>query len=182
MMSKHATNPGWIDASMLVGAGFFIFALVLSAVFDPRIRVLHALQTLIYVAVIILTRRGSSWGFGAGCLIAAFWNYTNLFVTTFIRAGLEQLATLIHTGQLHRPDLVVAVVAAAGHFLMIVACVAGFLRTGPNLRQWGQFLGGGILAVAYLVAIIFTTGPQYHRAHQKSVRLLSHRFLQPLPK
>jgi hypothetical protein len=161
MMSKPATNPGWIDASMVVGAGFFIFALVLSAVFDPRIRVLHALQVLIYVAVIILTRRGSSWGFGAGCLIAAFWNYTNLFVTTFIRAGLEQLATLIHTGQLQRPDLVVAVVAAVGHFLMIVACVVGFLRTGPGLRQWGQFLGGGILAVAYLVAIIFTTGPQY---------------------
>jgi hypothetical protein len=128
MMGKPAMNPGWINASILVGAGFFIFALVLSAVFDPSIRVLHALQTLIYVAVIILTRRGSSWGFGAGCVIAAFWNYTNLFVTTFIRAGLEQLMTLVQTGQLHRPDLVV---------------------------------GGGMLAVAYLVAIIFTTGPQY---------------------
>jgi hypothetical protein len=161
MMGKPAMNPGWINASILVGAGFFIFALVLSAVFDPSIRVLHALQTLIYVAVIILTRRGSSWGFGAGCVIAAFWNYTNLFVTTFIRAGLEQLMTLVQTGQLHRPDLVVAVIAAAGHFLMIVACVVGFLRTGPNLRRWGQFFGGGMLAVAYLVAIIFTTGPQY---------------------
>jgi hypothetical protein len=146
---------------MLVGAGFFIFALLLSAIFDPRIRVLHALQTLIYVAVIILTRRGSAWGFGGGCLIAAFWNYTNLFVTTFIRAGLEQFATLIHTGQLQRPDLLVAVIAAAGHFLMIVACVVGFLRTRPNLRRWGQFFGGGILAVAYLVVIIVTTGPQY---------------------
>ena len=140
-MSKHATNPGWIDASMLVGAGFFSFALVLSAVFDPRIRLLHALQALIYVAVIILTRRGSSWGFGAGCLIAAFWNYTNLFVTTFIRAGLEQLATLIHTGQLHRPDLVVAVVAAAGHFLMIVAVSSGSferVRTfASGVSSWG---------------------------------------------
>jgi hypothetical protein len=161
MMGKPATNPGWIDATMLVGAGFFICALALSAVFDPSIRVLHALQALIYVAVIILTRRGSSWGFGAGCVIAAFWNYTNLFVTTFIRAGVDQLMTLVQTGQLHRPDLVVAVIAAAGHFLMIVACVVGFLRTGPNRRRWGQFFGGGILALAYLVAIIFTTGPQY---------------------
>jgi hypothetical protein len=116
---------------------------------------------LIYVAVIIMTRRGSSWAFGAGCVIAAFWNYINLFVTTFIRAGLEQLMTLVRTGQLQRPDLLVAVIAAAGHFLMIVACLVGFLRTGPNLRRWGQFLGGGVLAVAYLVAIIFTTGPQY---------------------
>jgi hypothetical protein len=161
MIGKPAANPGWINASMLVGAGSFIFALVLSAVFDPSIRVLHALQALIYVAVIILTRRDSAWGFGAGCSIAAFWNYTNLFVTTFIRAGLEQLMTLLQTGQLHRPDLVVAVIAAAGHFLMIVACVVGFFRTGPNLRRWGQFFGGGMLAVAYFVSIIFTTGPQY---------------------
>jgi hypothetical protein len=161
MKPKLSTNPRWINASILVGAGFFIVALVLSAVFDPSIRVLHALQTLIYVAVIIMTRRGSSWAFGAGCVIAAFWNYINLFVTTFIRAGLEQLMTLVRTGQLQRPDLLVAVIAAAGHFLMIVACLVGFLRTGPNLRRWGQFLGGGVLAVAYLVAIIFTTGPQY---------------------
>jgi hypothetical protein len=161
MRSKPAARPGWIDRSILAGAGFFIFALALSAVFDPSIRVLHALQALIYVAVIILTRRGNAWGFGAGCLIAAFWNYVNLFVTTFIRAGLEQLATLIHSGQLLRPDLLVAVIAAAGHFLMIVACLVGFLRTRPSLRQWGQFLAGGILAVAYLVVIIFTTGPQY---------------------
>jgi hypothetical protein len=69
--------------------------------------------------------------------------------------------TLVRTAQLQRPDLLVAVIAAAGHFLMIVACLVGFLRTGPNLRRWGQFLGGGVLAVAYLVAIIFTTGPQY---------------------
>jgi hypothetical protein len=161
MMGRASTNPRWINASILVGAGFFIVALVLSAVFDPSIRVLHALQALIYVAVIILTRRGSAWGFGAGCLIAAFWNYINLFVTTFIRVGLEQLMTLVRTGQLQRPDLLVAVIAAADHFLMIGACLVGFLRTGPNPRRWGQFVGGGVLAVAYLVAIIFTTGPQY---------------------
>ena len=160
-MSRPATNPRWINESIFVGAGLFILALVVSAVFDPSIRILHALQALIYVAVIILTRRGSCWGFGAGCFIAAFWNYTNLFVTTFIRTGLEQLMTLLQTGQLQRPDLLVAVIAAAGHFLMIAACVVGFLRTGPNLRRWGQFFGGGMLAVAYLVAIIFTTGPQY---------------------
>jgi hypothetical protein len=161
VLSRPATKPVWIDASVLIGAGFFIAALILSAVFDPSIRVLHALQALIYVAVIILVRRGSAWGFGAGCLIAAFWNYINLFVTTFIRAGFEQLATLIQTGQLRRPDLVVAVIAAAGHFLMIAACVVGFLRARPNLRQWGQFFGGGTLAVAYLVLIIVATGPQY---------------------
>lgn len=37
-----------------------------------------------YIAVIVLTRKNSAWGFGAGCIIAAFWNYINLFVTTFV--------------------------------------------------------------------------------------------------
>jgi hypothetical protein len=70
---------------------FFIFALFLSAVFEPAIRVLHFLQALICVAVVVLTRRNSPWGYGAGVIVSAFWNYINLFVTTFIRNGVEQL-------------------------------------------------------------------------------------------
>ena len=160
-MSKSVTNPAWINVSILVGAGLFIIALIVSAVFDPKIRVLHVLQALIYIAVIVLTRKNSAWGFGAGCIIAAFWNYINLFVTSFVKAGLQQLSTLLRTGQLHRPDLLIAVIAASGHFLLIVACLAAFLRTRPGVRRWGQFMAGGVLAVAYFVAIIITTGPQY---------------------
>ena len=91
MEQSRGPIPRWIRVSILIGAGFFIFALILSAVFDPRIRLLHALQALIYVAVIVLTRRDSAWGFGAGTIISALWNYTNIFFTTFIRAGLVQL-------------------------------------------------------------------------------------------
>ena len=160
-MSKADTNPAWINMSVLVGAGSFIFALFLSAVFDPRIRLLHVLQALIYIAVIVLTRKTSAWGFGAGCVIALFWNYINLFVTTFFKAGLQQLTILLQTGQLHRPDLLIPVIAVAGHFLLIVACLAGFLRTGPGGRAWGQFMTAGALAIGYFVAIIITTGPQY---------------------
>lgn len=161
MEQSQGPIPRWIRVSILIGAGFFIFALILSAVFDPRIRLLHALQALIYVAVIVLTRRDNAWGFGAGTIISALWNYTNIFFTTFIRAGLVQLWVLLHTGQLHRPDLMVAVVAAAGHFLLIFACLAGFLRLRPKAMQWGQFLAGGVLAAGYFMLIIFTTGPQY---------------------
>jgi hypothetical protein len=161
MQTSRVGEPRWIRVSILVGASFFLFALFLSAVFEPKIRVLHALQALIYCAVIVLTRRNSAWGLGAGCIIAAFWNYINLFVTTFIKNGLQQFSVLIQTGQLPRPDLALAVVAASGHFLLIIACLAGFLRQRPGIRQWGQFLGGGILAVVYLVVIIITTAPQY---------------------
>jgi hypothetical protein len=155
------TKPAWINVSILAGAGLFIFALIVSAVFDPTIRVLHVLQALIYIAVMILTRKNSAWGFGAGCVIAAFWNYINLFVTTFVKAGWQQLSTLFQTGQIHRPDLLIALIAAGGHFLLIIACLAGFLRMRPGGRQLGQFIAGGALAVAYFVVIIVTTGPQY---------------------
>jgi hypothetical protein len=135
--------------------------LLVSAVFEPKIRVLHALQSLIYVAVIMLAHRKSAWGYGAGCIISAFWNYINLFVTTFIWAGVEQWLGLLQTGQLKRPDLALSLIAAVGHFLLIIACLAGFLRRSPRAREWGQFLGGGVLAVIYFAAIILTTGPQY---------------------
>ncbi len=154
-------TPAWIKVCIRIGAGFFIFALILSAVFDPKIRLLHTLQALIYVAIIVLTRKQNAWGFGAGFFIASLWNYTNLFVTTFVRGGMRQLALMLQTGHLHRPDLVVAVVAAGGHFLLLFACLAGWLRMRPDLRQVGEFVGGGVAAVAYFVAIIFTTGPQY---------------------
>jgi hypothetical protein len=154
-------NSAWIDVCILVGAGIFLFALALSAVFDPKIRLLHLLQALIYIAVILLTRRRSAWGFGAGALIAVLWNYTNLFVTTFVRGGMQQLGILLRTGHPHRPDLLVAVVAAAGHFLLIAACLAGFLRTRPSTGDWGQVFAGGVIAVGYFVAILYTAGPQY---------------------
>jgi len=134
---------------------------VVSAIFEPSIRLLHALQTLIYIAVIVLTRRESAWGFGAGCIIAAFWNYLNLFVTTFISAGLEQVSILLHTGSLPPPDLLIAVFAAAGHFLLIIGCLAEFVRTGLTFGRLGQFVAGGSLAVAYFALIIVLTGPQY---------------------
>ena len=146
-MERTKPNPRWIDRCIALGAGFFILALVLSAVFDPKIRTLHALQALIYVMVIVLTRRGNAWGFGAGCVLATLWNYTSLFHTSFIRNGVEQLWGFFLSGQMHRPVLLIAVVAALGHVLMIIACLAGFLRLRPGLRRWGQFAAGGVLAV-----------------------------------
>src|SRR5262245_20404561 len=126
-MTTQEVQPRWIRFLIVAGAGCFIFALLVSAIFDPTIRLLHLLQALIYVAVIVLARRSSPWGFGAGFTISLFWNYINLFVTTFIAAGLRQLWALLSTGHLARPDLFIAVIAAGGHVLLIVGCAAGFL-------------------------------------------------------
>jgi hypothetical protein len=160
-MGTRETPPGWVRLLIAAGAGCFIIALLVSAIFDPTIRLLHLLQALIYVAVIALSWRSNPWGFGAGFTIGLFWNYINLFVTTFIAAGLHQLWLLLTTGRLDRPDLFIAVVAAGGHVLLIVGCAAGFLRCRPSLADWGKLAAGGVLAVAYFALIIVTTGPQY---------------------
>lgn len=141
--------------------GALCFALFLSAVFEPSIRVLHTLQALIYVVVVVLTRLDSPWGYGAGVVVPAFWNYINLFVTTFIRNGIEQLTQLLETGRVTRPDQFLAVIAATGHFLLIVACLIGFLKTRPKSGEWTRFICGGLLGMAYFIGIIFMTGPQY---------------------
>ena len=151
--------PRWIRVLIVAGCLMFILALIVSAVFDPTIRVLHTLQIIPYAAVIVLTRRDNAIGYGIGCLLAAFWNYLNLFVTTFIAAGMHQLGILLRTGHLPRPDLLIAVDAALGHFLMIAGCLAGFLCMRP--RRWPQFVAAGILSIGYLVAIIFLAGRQY---------------------
>jgi hypothetical protein len=150
-----------INLAIYLGAGLFIAALWISAIFDPTIRLLHVLQSFIYIAVIIFARRQNAWAFGAGFAKAAFWNYINLFVTTFIYAGWLQLIGLMQTGQLRRPDLFIALIAAGGNFILLAACGIGFLRTRPAARQWAQFAAGGALAIAYFVLIIVTTGKQY---------------------
>jgi hypothetical protein len=67
--------------------------------FDPTVRVLHPFQALIYVAIIYLARRRSAYGFGAGCIMAAFWNYIFLVgahkeIWTFLRV--EPVESLSH--------------------------------------------------------------------------------------
>ena len=92
-------------------------------------------------------------GFGAGFTIAVLWNSANLFITGFVEGGLHSLSMLLRTGRISRPVLLLILVGAAGHFLMIAGCLAGFFRTGPRLRQWAGLLGGAILAISMLALI-----------------------------
>ncbi len=79
-------NPSaWPLVTIQAGAGLFIAALAASVVFEPAVWILHTLQALIYLGVVLLVRRNSDWGFGAGFTIALLWNAANLFATAFIR-------------------------------------------------------------------------------------------------
>ena len=66
---------------------------------------------------------------------------------------------LLHTGHVSRPDTLMVMVGGVADFLLIVACMAGFLQSRPGIRQWGQFFAGGLLALAYFGLIIATLAP-----------------------
>ena len=159
MKQNPVTGSRWVHASILVGVGLFILALTLSAMFVSRLRLLHLLQSLIYVVVVVLTRRNSAWGFGVGVIIAVAWNGLNLFVTHLFQAGAGQFWSLLHTGHVSRPETLMVMVGGVAHFLLIIACIAGFLQLRPGMKLWGQFFAGGLLALAYLILIVATTAP-----------------------
>jgi hypothetical protein len=74
--------------------------------------------------------RHQKWAYGAGISIAAFWNYINLFVNTFIRNGVEALGVIISGGHVANPGTIIAIPAALGHSGMIVFCLWAYLGLG----------------------------------------------------
>ena len=158
----RAPSRKWTFGLIVISSLLFIVVLAVSAAFDSSIRVLHTFQALIYVAVILLARKMSPWGYGAGCFIAAFWNWANIAYTDFLRAGISETAQLLGTGHLERPDLFIAVFAAGAHFILIGACLAGYFQMPSRTRtELLKFLGGGCVAIAYFAGIILLFGQQF---------------------
>jgi hypothetical protein len=143
-----------------IGAGLVLIALAGSAFIIPALRPLHLLQALIYVAIIVLARRNSPWGYGAGVTIAVFWNALSLFVTHLMQAGLGELWSLLRTGQVKRPDTLMVFVGGIGHFILIVACLAAIFHRDTGNRRWWKFAGGGILVLAYFALIVAVARPR----------------------
>ena len=149
-----------VRVCIAIGAGGFLLALAVSALLVPELRVLHLLQSVIYVAVLLLTQRNSAWGFGAGVLIGSAWNYISLFVSHLFQAGAEQFWRCLHTGHLSQPVPFMVTVGGVAHFLLIGACLTGFLDLRPDKSTWGCFFGRGCLALAYFGLIIASAAPR----------------------
>jgi hypothetical protein len=160
MRQNPAGSSCWTRLSIPIGVVLFVFALAVSAFFVPQLRLLHVLQAMIYVAVLVLTRRNSPWGFGIGVIIPTAWNCLNLFVTHLFQAGARQIWSLLHTGHVSRPETMMVTVGVAAHFLLIIACIAGFIQLRPRRKDWGQFFAGGFLAMAYFALIIAIARPR----------------------
>jgi len=152
--------PRWISISIPVGVGVFLLALTGSAIAVPPLRLLHLLQSLIYIGILLFARRNSPWGYGVAVFISTAWNCLNLFVTHLFATGAGLLWTFIDTGRLSRPDTVMVFMGSLAHYLLIVACMAGFLQLRPDKKQWYQFFGGGLLVLVYMAIIILIAAPR----------------------
>jgi hypothetical protein len=150
--SDTRREPSWIFPVIATSSGYFICLLVLAMFFDPSVRILHPFQALIYVAIIYLARRHSAYGFGAGCTIAAFWNYI------FLVGARKDIWSFLtsRTGGIFIPLQLSGVVA---HFLLLAACIVGFQCLNFH-RRWAAFVTGGATAVGVLIALIYMLRPQ----------------------
>jgi hypothetical protein len=152
-VGRKESEPSWVFPAIAISCGYFICLLILAMFFDRSVRVLHPFQALIYVGVVYLAQRQSALGFGAGCLIAAFWNYIFLVgarkdIWTFLTSG---------TGGIFVPLQLSGVVA---HFVLIAACVVGFRCLSPHRGRWAAFFAGGAIAIGVLIALIDALRPQ----------------------
>ena len=89
---------------------------------EADIRWLHFFQAWMYIVTIALSLQGNRWGYFVGISAAGFWDYANVFATTFFFNGLEELSHWVHTGHLARPDLFIAVPAWFSNLLVIIGC------------------------------------------------------------
>lgn len=134
-------------------------ALIVSAWAFPQLRLLHFLQALIYVAIVILARRNSAWGFGAGVTVAVAWNSLNLFVTHNIEAGAVAFWNLLRTGQVRGIVPMMVTLGGIGHFILIAACLIAVFYASAEQHKWWKFVGGAVLSVTYLALIIAIANP-----------------------
>jgi hypothetical protein len=147
----------WQQVAILVGTALFLLALACSAILDPRLRLLHALQALIYVAILLLTRYNSPWGFGIGTIVPAAWNCMNLFLTTSCKPGQSSFGLFSVQAMPAGSFPSQWPSAASGISFSYLPASSAFFRLRPGLHQRLRFIAGGVLAMAYLALIVRLT-------------------------
>jgi hypothetical protein len=154
--NQSSATQLWIP----IGSALFLVALTVSAVVVPQLRLLHLLQAFIYIVIVILARRNSMWGYGAGVTIGVVWNSLNLFVTHLMQAGAAAFWSFVHTGQVRRPETMMVTLGGIGHFVLIIACLAALFHQTADNKKWWKFVGGGALTLVYFILIIIIARPR----------------------
>jgi hypothetical protein len=152
--------PEWF---IIIGGGFFILVLAVSAVWDASIRWLHFFQAWMYIATIWLGLRRNRWGYFIGISAAGTWNYSTIFANTFLPSGLRELSHWIHTGNLAHPDQLIAVFAWTANLLVVIGCLRGYSRhvREKSAGDFVRFLIAFILTTAFFALDMETCQPRY---------------------
>jgi hypothetical protein len=146
---------------MVCGGGLFILMLWLSAFFDTGIRWLHFFQSWLYLAAIVLSLRRSRWGYFIGIATAGFWDYLNLFVTTFLRNGLHWLAVSVGSGRVSHIDQIIAVPAWTGNLLVVIGGIWGYCRLRKQPADGLRFVLAFAGTMAFMALDIALFQPRY---------------------
>jgi hypothetical protein len=145
-----------------LGAALFVFVLFLSAYWEPDIRWLHFFQSLMYCAAIVLMLRGNKLGCFIAIGAALFWDYVNLFVTTFLKNGLAQLHMFLSTEHMSRPDQFVSVPGWFGNLILLIGSLVVY-STLAN-KRWSDVarLAAAVTGtMAYFALCMYFTQPRY---------------------
>lgn len=135
----------------------FVVVLAVSAVMDRSIRILHVFEALPYIVAAILILRQHKFGYALGTVSGAFWLYTAVFRTTFVRNGFERLVA----NDWSRPDLLIAVPAALATGGLALFSILGYARQPRRARDAILFAAALVLVPAFFTAIFAAFAPRY---------------------
>jgi hypothetical protein len=84
-------------------------------------------------------------------------------VTTFLRAGLQQLSILASTGKLPHPEYFIAVPAWTANLILLSSCAWAYARLEHNKQTTDvlRLLAALVISIGYLAAIMALFQPRY---------------------
>lgn len=157
-MTTHTT----LDRTIVVLCVAFISILLLSGYFEREVLLLHLFQSLVYVAVMVLSLRQNKWGYGIAIAIATLWNSFNTFSGFVFTAGFRQWAVFLDHGRVTDPVHLLAPLAWFDHVALIACSGWAYVRLPQKRLSDIAILLGSFLAVSmYFVAIIAVFWPQF---------------------
>lgn len=98
------------------------------------------------------------------------WDYASIFATTFLLNGFEEFSRWFHTGQLGRPDLLIALPAWFSNLLVIIGCLWAYgRREEKSLSDVGRLLVTFALTTAFFAADMALFQPRYLKIFRRLV-------------
>jgi hypothetical protein len=147
---RRFAGPEWL---VTIGGSFFIFTLVVAAIFVPEIRWLHLVQSSLYVAAIAFSLQRSRWGYFIGTSTAGLWDLLALFASPLFAEILDHPA---------RPDLVLQGLASVANLAVVIGSVWGYRKLADRCRQdISRFILTFIVTTGFLIAATAILAPDY---------------------